>query len=366
MKVFFEYILITGLIFSISCSSERPHFTEKILDDKAPSSLWMKSLGDVNMDGKTDFLAGGWQSGGMVAYFAPDWRKSVINDSLKISTDAEVSDVNNDKINDIVAVVNEAIVWFEGPDWSIHVIDSITGHDVEVYDFDNDGLIDVISRNQGEFGPLGGHTLYFYNQKPLGIWTKYQKEIPDGEGLKMADINEDDKMDVVTNGYWFENTGDIAVWTGHKFTETWEWVNAAIDVADINSDGLPDILHSPSELKGNYYRISWFEAPEDPRSTWKEHIVADSVETVFHSMGAADFDLDDKIDIIVAEMEQGIDPDEIAIFYNLGNNKWEKRVISTGGSHSMRIMDIDYDGDPDLFGANWNDNVLKIWLNELK
>ncbi len=366
LRAFLSVFIVTACGFIISCSNVRPDFTEMIIDDKAPENLWMKSTGDINNDGITDILAGGWQSGGMAAYLAPEWKKLIINDTLKISTDAEVADVNNDNIPDIVAVVNEAIVWFKGPDWGLHLIDSITGHDVEVYDFDNDGLIDIVSRNQGAFGTTGGHTLYFYNQKTEGIWTGYQKEIPDGEGLKMADINSDKRMDVVTNGYWFENTGNMAEWVGHKFTDTWTWVNAAIDVADINKNGLPDILHSPSELAGNYYHISWFEAPEDPSLVWKEHIVADSVETVLHSIGAADFNMDGRIDIITAEMQQGADPDEVAIFYNMGSDVWEKQVISTQGSHSMRIYDFDGDGDMDVAGANFAEHILKIWKNKLK
>lgn len=359
------YDILTAIVITslISCCDDSPLFTERIVDDRAPSDLWMKSTGDINGDEKTDILVGGWKKGGMVAYLAPDWRKIVINDSLKISTDAEVCDVNGDKISDIVSLVDKAIVWFAGPDWKLYLIDSVTGHDVEVYDFDDDGLMDLISRNQGAFGNTGGHTLFFYKQNLSGGWTRYQKEISDGEGLKVADINRDEKMDIVTNGYWFENTGNMATWIEYKFTDTWDWPNAAIDVADMNNDGLPDILHSPSELRGSCYRISWFEAPEDPASIWKEHVVSDSVETVLHSIGADDFNLDGKMDIIVAEMQQGDDPDEVVIFYNKGRNKWEKQVLSTGGSHSMRLSDFDSDGDTDILGANFAENIVKMWLN---
>lgn len=350
------------------CNSapEEPAFNEVTIDDQAPNHLWMKTVGDINDDGKMDMLVGGWQSGGLVAYLAPDWRKQVINDSIKISTNAEVCDLNNDKVPDIVAVINQAIVWFKGPDWSIHHIDSVTGHDVEVHDFDDDGLLDIVARNQGAFGDKGGHTLFFYKQGPMGEWTRHEKEIRDGEGLKMADINDDGRPDIVTNGFWFENTGNMVAWNEHKFTDSWTWPNTYIDVADINGDGRPDILHSPAELAKNYYRISWFEAPENPTSVWKEHIVADSIETIVHSIAAADFDGDGAMDIVVAEMQQGADPDEVAIFYNKGDNAWEKQVISTGGGHSMVVFDADGDGDLDIFGANFAENVVRMWVNQKK
>src|SRR5688572_24947529 len=163
-----KYILLACEIsILLGCGSATPKFTETIIDKDAPENLWMKTSGDINGDGRIDILVGGWKSGGLVAYLAPDWKKKIIKDSIRISTNAEMCDVNNDKVPDIVAVVDRSIVWFSGPEYSLHHIDSVVSHDVEVYDFDGDGFLDVIARNQGAFGDKGGHTLYFYHQKPL-------------------------------------------------------------------------------------------------------------------------------------------------------------------------------------------------------
>jgi hypothetical protein len=43
-------------------------------------------------------------------------------------------------------------------------------------------------------------------------------------------------------------------------------------------------------------------------------------------------------------------------------------VVATSGSHTLRIGDIDRDGDIDIMGTNWNDAapdsaVVRIWRN---
>jgi hypothetical protein len=361
MKKLIYILIITGAIL-FSCSV-KPRFAEKIIDNQAPQNVWMKTIGDINGDGFNDIIVGG-QNGGIVAYLTPDWRKQKINDTIKVSTDGEVCDLNNDGILDLVLIADKALIWLSGPNWEYHLIDSVVLHDIEVADFDNDGIIDIAGRNQAEWG--NGDTLFIYHQKPVLAWTKYIKVIVNGEGLKVADINKDKRPDILVNGYWFENTGNIENWNEHKFSDTWNWRNTYIDVADMNNDGLPDVLLSPSELQGQIYHISWFEAPTDPELIWKEHIVVDSVETVVHFIGAADFDLDGKMDFMIAEMKQGKFPHEVAVFYNRGKNNWKKEVISTGGSHSIRLFDFDGDGDMDAFGANHQENIVKLWINQAK
>lgn len=92
IKTLIKLVTVANLLFS--CESE-VQFTETIIDNDGPQDLWMKTLGDINGDGKTDLLVGGWTKGGLVAYLAPDWKKQIINDTLKISTDAEVGDLDN-------------------------------------------------------------------------------------------------------------------------------------------------------------------------------------------------------------------------------------------------------------------------------
>lgn len=366
MKAEAIFLIIIVSFSMFGCNQPYPEFTERTLDSALVKDCWTKTIGDLNSDRVNDLVIGGHVSGGIWIYYSPDFKREQVTDRTGASTDAEIADIDNDGDNDLVAVFDNEILWFENPGWSVHMVkDSLTTHDIVVTDFDGDSLIDIAARNQGEFG-ASGEKIFILKQVDPDSWSYSEIPIRDGEGLESADLNNDKRSDILINGSWFENSGDIQQWKEHIFTDTWVWKNAFISCADINNDGKTDIIMSPSELSGTKYRISWFEAPEISNNYWKEHIVVPEIETVIHFIGGADFNNDGKADIAYAGMTQGTDPDEVAILYNLGKNKWEKRVISTGGSHSMRITDIDNDGDLDLFGANWNDNVVKIWVNEVK
>ena len=48
-------------------------------------------------------------------------------------------------------------------------------------------------------------------------------------------------------------------------------------------------------------------------------------------------------------------PDEVDIFLNRGlGHSWRREVLSTAGSHGLQTFDIDGDGAPDLFDADWS------------
>jgi hypothetical protein len=141
-----------------------------------------------------------------------------------------------------------------------------------------------------------------------------------------------------------------------------------VQIADINGDTRPDIVLSPSELKEQFYKMSWFEAPSDPKKDdWTEHIIAEPIECVIHGLVTADINGDGMVDVVSSEMHQGADPDEVAVFVNQENGSvWKKQIISSRGSHFIRAVDIGNDGDMDIIGANWSGpyQPIEMWENK--
>jgi hypothetical protein len=342
-------------------------FERIVIDRGRPIHVWGKAVADLDRDGDLDLIAGGWEAGGLAWYESPRWRRHQIAEGQQFSTDIETCDIDRDGDQDVVSLRWESIVWYETPTWKPTRIATDTVHDVEVVDLDGDGDCDAVARGQTEFNE-SGHRLLLYEQLTPTSWRRRDLPIPNGEGLATADLDRDGDIDVIINQHWLENT-PARDWPLHGFTNTWTHGDAFVATGDMNGDGRLDIVHSPAELKDERYRVSWFEAPADARSgEWKEHVVADGVEAVLHSLNVADFDNDGRLDIATAEMTQGADPDEVRIYLNAApsGTRWSLKRIGVGGSHSMRAIDIDKDGDVDLFGGNWNGEGIHVYRNQMR
>ncbi|MFZ5829710.1 MAG: FG-GAP repeat domain-containing protein [Planctomycetota bacterium] len=253
------------------------------------------------------------------------------------------------------------------PEWTPHpVAQKLVLHDIEVADFDGDGDVDIVGRNQNWSEKTSGAALFIMRQEAPDRWTRATVRIPEGEGLVAADIDGDKDLDFVVNSVWVENRGDLlADMPIHDFGPEWKHAATFVATGDLNADGRTDIVLSPSEKAGTRYRLSWFEAPADPKGgRWTEHVVDADVETAHHFVGVADFNLDGLADIATAAMGHAAAPQNVTLFLNPGEGRdWVEQVIGSNGSHSMRIVDLDGTGAPSLFGANYRSSKVELWRN---
>ena len=166
---FVKFNIVLCLTLFVVTSFAQAPFSCILIDPEGAESPCGKCFGDLNNDGLTDLVIGGYVSGGLVYYENPGWQKNVISDETGFSTDIELFDIDGDNDLDVFCVRQKTIEWFENPGWESHVIDSVRCHDLELSDFDGDGKIDIVARDQGEFGHIGD-ALFFYKQISPESW----------------------------------------------------------------------------------------------------------------------------------------------------------------------------------------------------
>jgi hypothetical protein len=110
--------------------------------------------------------------------------------------------------------------------------------------------------------------------KKIVVDTKFRSE-----GVAIADVNKDGKMDVVTGEWWFEapNWKPHAIRKNSKEDYTEGDKNVYCNsffcwIEDFNGDGWPDLLCIGFPGKPCH----WYENPQGKDEPWKEHFVADS------------------------------------------------------------------------------------------
>jgi hypothetical protein len=167
-------------------------------------------------------------------------------------------------------------------------------------DFDNDGDLDVtVQRRSDDF------KVYWYEYRSAGEWIQHYIGIAeDGQlGAAAVDVNRNGFIDLVLGHVWFQNPGNLgtnpgAEWIKHYYNGDMPRENHDIVVADINQDGIDDIvMYNQSQSTLRWYDIT------DPYDWKYTDIATDVNDDYVHSgmfpNGVVDIDNDGFPDVIM-------------------------------------------------------------------
>jgi hypothetical protein len=231
----------------------------------------------------------------MAADGFPSFEQRTIDPNVgKVCYAVTLADVDGDEDQDIVALTENRVVWYEQPSWKSHVIlqdqtplDNVC---IAPHDIDRDGKVDfAIGAGWTKTGTL--HWIH-RTQDPDALW-------------QVAAIGEETSV--------------------HRI----RW-------ADVLGRGTPQLVVSPlNASQGNGVRLLAFEVPVNPATErWMGTVLNGDLNRM-HNHWHVDFDGDDTIDTITASREG------VSLVRRAGN-EWEAVRLGDGVTGST---------DPNLNGA---------------
>lgn len=412
MQLFSKSVMVCFVFCSLSITAALPDFHEVTIPGTVPSGgdngLGRVAYGDLDGDLDNDIVVHAWggmrgldQSlGGVFWYEYPSWTQHTIDDSPAEDVFGDTVlcvDLDRDGDMDIVTSKGDEStvqkdIWYEnldgsGTNWQEHLINTSSFNPdketktLEVADMDRDGRLDVVSRRE--------YRVYVcYQEAGTNNWTiQSQAGLHDRENMGLGDVDQDGYIDILLNGWWLRNDGTRTVsgWSSYDFDSAWysqnnsTWSDNAIKVhaADLNEDGMTDIVVSHSEQTG--WGVYWYERTNgwaSGDSAWKRHTIKYDMP-YSHTLQVHDMNHDGHDDVIAGVNDgggiktgpaAGTKAEQVYCWLNDGTGtNWTEVTISTNRwVYSGHAGDIGTDGKVDFFSTeNWQSGPLYLWTNSI-
>ena len=351
---------LPAAILSTALASGRPvSFSEHIL-----SKLHNETVTGYALDGRTLVTWGDR----LLSWRLPEGELQLVRGRGRAFAEGGcLLDVDGDGRLDIV--VNEGtpesrLVWYRAPQtsgsWTRHVID--TGVDapdmMPATLLGHRGVLLIHKRMQVRF--------YEIPADPTARWPYqevYSFYSPSHQGgIRMADIDGDGLPDILAGMYWIRSPESFELpWRLFAimlWNETPESAMLRLRYGPLGGTR-PELLAAERDM--HPARLAHFEKPADPRQLWIEH----RIETVpdlaeVNSIETADFDSDGRPDILIAEKAGAA---RLMVLYNQGEGRWRPVVIAQGRPICFaRVVDVNEDGRPDILAIR-SDAI--VWFENL-
>jgi len=341
-----------------------------VIDSERPWKAVFINCADLDGDSYKDVVTGGWW------YKNPQipggvWTRHEIG--LPLKNMALLFDFDNDGDIDILgtqgegSAANADFVWAENDStgtFTIHQnIDPASGdflQGVAVVPVGDSGMAVVLSWHRAD----EGIQMLSIPANPVSqTWTHSQiTSISQREDLSQGNIDGDDDIDLLLGTIWLDNNDSS--WIDYTLFSTEDEPDRN-ELADINEDGRPDAIVG-FEAISSQGKLAWYEQPLIATGEWTEHLISDKI-TGPMSLDVADMDIDCDPDVIVGEHNL-VAPDSarLIIYENLDlGNAWTSHVVYTGDEHhdGARVVDIDNDGDPDIVSIGWGHSNVVVYEN---